>query len=249
MSATQARLETGARVRATAPQRGPLAESAERNQVGQKLGRKGLLTRERILAATRELLSAEPPQPLTLSAVARAVGLGMTSLYVYFKDLTELVLAVLDPVMASSEDAYVGLVRQRWDDDTLGEHTLAFVEAFHGFWREHSRLLHLRNALADARDHRMSEHRIQMARGIINLLGRQMDAPASRDTGTEYDLASVLYTGLERVVTIATDAELQATFPPTIRPRFRGATLEQQARVLALAIADERRATRERAEN
>jgi AcrR family transcriptional regulator len=75
MAATQARLETGARVRATAPLRAPEPEGAERNQVGQKLGRKGLLTRERILAATRELLSAEPPQPLTLSAVARAVGL------------------------------------------------------------------------------------------------------------------------------------------------------------------------------
>jgi AcrR family transcriptional regulator len=235
--ATQARLETGARVRATAP----LRTESERNQVGQKLGRKGLLTRERILAATRELLAADPPQPLTLSAVARAVGLGMTSLYVYFKDLTELVLAVLEPVMASSEDAYVRLVRQRWNDDALGECTLVFVHAFHGFWRDNSRLLHLRNTLADAHDHRMSEHRIQMARGVINLLGRQMDAPASRDTGPEFDLASVLYTGLERVVTIATDTELQATFPPTIRPRFRGATLEQQARVLALAIADERR--------
>ena len=119
--------------------------------------------------------------------------------------------------------------------------------AFHGFWREHSRLLHLRNAMADQRDDRMTEQRIGMARGVIDLLGRQMDAPASRDTGTEFDLASVLFTGLERVVTIATDEELQATFPPSIRPRFRGVTLDQQARVLALAIADDRRVARERA--
>ena len=242
MAATQARLETGARVRAIAP----LPVEAERNQVGQKLGRKGLLTRERILAATRDLLAADPPQPLTLSAVARQASLGMTSLYVYFRDLGELVLALLEPVMASSEDAYVRLVRQRWNDDALGECTLIFVQAFHGFWREHSRLLHLRNAMADQRDQRMSEQRIAMARGVINLLGQQMDAPATRDTGTEFDLASVLFTGLERVVTIATDQDLQATFPPTIRPRFRGATLEQQARVLALAIADERRMARER---
>lgn len=242
MAATQARLDGGTRRIV-----GPIPAPSERNLVGQKLGRKGLLTRERILAATRELLAAEPPQPLTLSAVARAAGLGMTSLYVYFKDLGELVLALLEPVMASAEDAYVRLVRQRWDDGTLGEATQTFVFAFHGFWREHSRLLHLRNAMADQRDQRMTEQRIAMARGVINLLGRQMDAPASRDTGIEYDLASVLFTGLERVVTIATDQDLQATFPPTIRPRFRGATLEQQARVLALAIADERRAERERA--
>lgn len=239
MAATQARLDGGTRRIAA-----PVPVLNERNQVGQKLGRKGLLTRERILAATRELLAAEPPQPLTLSAVARAAGLGMTSLYVYFKDLGELVLALLEPVMASSEDAYVRLVRQRWNDETLAECTQTFVFAFHGFWREHSRLLHLRNAMADQRDERMTEQRIAMARGVINLLGQQMDAPASRDTGTEYDLASVLFTGLERVVTIATDQDLQATFPPTIRPRFRGATLEQQARVLALAIADERRMAR-----
>lgn len=242
MAATQARLDGGTQ-RIVAP----IAAPSERNQVGQKLGRKGLLTRERILAATRELLAAEPPQPLTLSAVARAAGLGMTSLYVYFKDLGELVLALLDPVMASAEQAYVRLVRQRWNDETLGECTQTFVFAFHGFWREHSRLLHLRNAMADQRDDRMTEQRIGMARGVIDLLGRQMDAPASRDTGTEFDLASVLFTGLERVVTIATDEELQATFPPSIRPRFRGVTLDQQARVLALAIADERRVARERA--
>jgi len=148
---------------------------------------------------------------------------------------------VLDPVMASSEDAYVRLIRQRWNDDTLGECTLAFVHAFHGFWRDNSRLLHLRNAMADAHDARMSLHRIDMARGVIDLLGRQMDAAPDRETGSEFDLASVLYTGLERVVTIATDEELKASFPPNVRPRFRGATLEQQARVLALAIADERR--------
>src|SRR5579862_4458368 len=98
MASTQARLD-GSTPRIAVPiaapnDRGlPERNPAERNQVGQKLGRRGRLTRERILAATRELLDADPPQPLTLSAVARAAGLGMTSLYVYFKDLGELVLA------------------------------------------------------------------------------------------------------------------------------------------------------------
>jgi len=76
-----------------------------RNLHGQKLGRKGRVTRDRILAATIELLESPSGEPITMSAVARKASLGMTSLYNYFNDFSELLLAVLDPVMEEAEFA------------------------------------------------------------------------------------------------------------------------------------------------
>ncbi len=212
----------------------------EKNLHGQRLGRKGQETRARIIAVTREIIEEGTDEQLSLSAVARRAELRMSSLYNYFTDLSDLFLAVAEPVIAASEDAYVGFIRKRWPDDALAEHCLTFIEAFHEFWRANAQLLHMRNAIADQHEPRIMTHRIDMARAVIRLLGQQMDAPADRFTGVEYDLASVLYTGLERVVTIATDERLQAHYPPTIQPRFQGETIKQQARLFALAIADER---------
>jgi len=75
------------------------AKPLSHNLNGQRLGRKGRDTRARILAATNELLAGPIDTPISLSAVARQASLGMTSLYQYFTDLTELLLALLEPLM------------------------------------------------------------------------------------------------------------------------------------------------------
>ena len=89
------------------------------NLHGQRLGRKGRDTRERILAATSELVEGDGEEQLSLSAVARRASIKLTSVYNYFTDLTELLLALLEPVMATAEDAYLSLLRERWPDDQL----------------------------------------------------------------------------------------------------------------------------------
>ena len=49
----------------------PLPSAVSHNQVGQKLGRKGQETRERILAAVLGLLAQRDGPPVTLSGVAK----------------------------------------------------------------------------------------------------------------------------------------------------------------------------------
>ena len=210
------------------------------NLQGQKLGNKGRVTRERILTSARELIYQPNGEDFTLSAVARHTGLRMSSIYNYFADLTELVLALLDPLTEEAEDAFLAQLREEWADDELALRWTQFVNAFQMFWQRHSRLLHLRNRLADRHDERMLLRRIEMARVVVRLLGRQMGGAPGQIVGDAYDFASVLYTGLERVVTIATDEEMKAHYPPQIRPRFDGATLQQQARLLKLAVMDSR---------
>jgi AcrR family transcriptional regulator len=216
-------------------------EALSHNLLGQRLGRKGRDTRERILAATERLLAGPPETPISLSAVAREASLGMTTLYLYFSDLTELLLAVLEPIMASSVDAYLTKLREPWPDETLGEHCLAFVRAFYEFWSRNSRILHLRNAMADNNDERMRQFRISSAQTVITLLARQMSETPTAEDPTLQATASVLMTGLERVVTIATDLYMLRIMAGDPSHHI-DETLKAEARLLELGIRDRRNA-------
>jgi AcrR family transcriptional regulator len=216
---------------------GPLSHNLQ----GQRLGRKGRGTRERILAATERLLAEPPDTPISLSAVAREASLGMTTLYLYFSDLTELLLAALDPIMRSAEERYVGHVRERWPDDDLADHCRRFVEAYHGFWEQHSRILHLRNSYADNQDPRMLEHRIETTRPLIGLLVQQMDGDPKAMLSPTFGMATSLLTAIERLVTVTTDAN----FPTHMieDPKLHIQTLlGGAARLLELGIKDRRMA-------
>ena len=212
------------------------AESLSHNLVGQKLGRKGRDTRERILAAATELISGPPETPVTLSAVARKASLGMTSLYLYFSDLGELLLAVLEPIMASAEEAYVAHLREHWPDETLRDHCLAFVRDYHAFWQQHSRILHLRNSMADAYDARMVQHRMRAALPLIQLLTAQMNGNPADMESPAYGMATALFTGLDRLIAIRTDTDpRRVNYEPHLRNRLRA-----EARLLELGIRDAR---------
>ena len=176
------------------------------NLVGQRIGRKGRETRERILAATAHLLTSQTETVFSLSAVAREASLAMTTLYIYFGDLSELLMAALERVMMSAEDTYLARLRDHWADGDLAAHCLAFVREYHVFWQRHTRMLHLRNRLADANDMRMRHYRIQTTQPVMQLLVRQMGGdPADRSSRIS-NMAAVLMTSIERMITVSTDA-------------------------------------------
>ncbi len=212
------------------------------NLDGQKLGSKGRDTRERVLAATHRLL-AEPDTVISLSAVAREASLGMTTLYLYFSDLTELLLAVLEPIMASAEDSYVAHLRRHWPDETLDEHCLKFVESYHAFWERHTRILHLRNSFADANDARMRESRILVAQPLMRLLVEQMEGDPALPRSPAAAMATVLQTSIERLVTVTTDVNFSRLVVDDPTAHMHG-LLKAEARLLELGVRDARVAAR-----
>jgi AcrR family transcriptional regulator len=217
-----------------------IANDVSHNLNGQRLGRKGKGTRERILTACAALLADPEETPLSMSAVARRADLGMTSLYNYFADLTELLLAVLEPVMATAEEGFLAILREPWPDGDIGVHCHAFLEAYFAFWSRHSRLLHLRNAMADSRDERMLIHRVHSTQPLIALFVTQMGGDGADMASPLRGMATVLMTGIERTVTVATDPGLTGLFGPGQR-RDRDHYLLPEARLMELAIRDTRR--------
>lgn len=220
-----------------------VAEDVSRNLNGQKLGRKGRDTRQRIINAAAELVADPSAGPVSLSAVARRVPLGMTSLYLYFSDLTELLLAVLEPAMAEAEESFVWRLRERWPDAGLADCCSTFIADYFAFWERHSRILHLRNAMADQHDRRMMQHRVDFAMPIMTLLIRQMDGDPQGPEFGSFSMASLLMTGIERSATIWSDKEL----PKLVAGMNLGNAdrfLVPAARLLELGISDGREMAR-----
>jgi AcrR family transcriptional regulator len=216
------------------------AEGVSHNLAGQRLGRKGRDTRDRIIAAAVELIYCSPTAPLTLSAVARQAKLGMTSLYNYFTDLPELLVAVLEPVMATAEEGYLGLLREPWPDTELGARCYEFVVAYHDFWARHTRLLHLRNSLTDDGDQRMADLRISASQPVIRRIVDQMGGDRRARRSPEFAMATVLMIGIERSVTIATDRELPMLIAQDIQ-HDADHFLRPCARLMEMAIRDMRK--------
>lgn len=213
------------------------------NLSGQKLGRKGQQTRLRIIAAMQELIARDEIEPVTLSAVARSAGLGMSTLYLYFPDLGDLLLAALEGAMDESDQAFEQHLRQRWADDELLFCAGRFVRAYFTFWRKHAPLLRMRNRFADARDPRLARYRFETTAPLIDLLAKQMDMPPEHEDAYR-DCAAVLLTGLERITTIVMTAQMFEEGDPA-DPETRMRTAERmtnaQANILSVVIGDMRR--------
>lgn len=221
-------------------ERAPRAPRAiSHNLNGQRLGRKGRDTRDRIIAAARALLEAPGSDPITLSGVARAAGLGMSSLYLYFADLPELLIAVLEPVNADAEATHIEALRTRWPDDEIYRQALDFITQFYGFWQRNSRILHLRNSLASHGDKRMTYHRIASASPVVRLIADQMDHDAQQLASPAAAMATVLYAGIERIVMVATDFEEEAQVTGNLVGNI-GRYLEAEARLLEFGIREQR---------
>lgn len=227
----------GAKQAATSAKRGTAPEISH-NLNGQRLGRKGRDTRDRILSVAQEIIADSPESMITLSEVARRANLRMASLYVYFADLSELILALLETVMETAEEEYVSIIREPWADEELGTKAQAFVDAFYRFWVRHSRLLHLRYHLSERNDRRLMEHRVRAAQPIMRLLVAQMGGDPAGPPSPLSGMATAMMTGLERLVTVTTDDWIPTLGEGEGNPHM--VLLEAEARLIELGIRDYR---------
>lgn len=222
-----------------APPHSPLSH-ASHNAIGQRLGPKGQKTRERILAGALTLLEREDESAITLTSVAREAAVGMTTLYLYFPDLGDLVLAALMRVMDDAGAAFADQLRTRWGDGELEARALDFTWAHYHFWRRHARLLYIRNRYADAGDDRFVQYRIRVSRPLIALLERQMDiAPGAAPCDAAF--AMVVLTGLERTATVMVNprpyaASVAADIGADVPERTIGNLIAAEAQLIALAV-------------
>jgi len=221
---------------------GAVGAKAQRNLSGQRLGRKGRETRSRIITAVGRLVGGPNAQPLSLSAIARETSVTMTTLYLYFADLEELVLAALEPVVADLHPL-VAMLETRWPDEHLGACCVKFIDAYAEYWAKHRRMLHLRNKFAAGRDVRFYQLQLRSSRPLLNALARQMDGDGER-LGSPLYTAGFLLAGVEYLATVLTDQDVHYMIYDSFAKGLEEPVLSQariaEARVLELAIRDQR---------
>lgn len=212
-----------------------IAGEVVHNLNGQRLGRKGLVTRGRILEAARKLIDERDDLQISLSAIAAEASLGMTSLYNYFGDLADVVLALLDELATEAEAAYLVRMRQRWTDDELADQCRQFVFAFFEFWAQNANIYHVRNNLTDRRDPKMIAYRVPVAEEMIGLIVFQMDGSVAERDDRSNSMASAVFMGIERATSVLTNPHLLRDLPQTMRPDQQG-LLEAEADLFTFAI-------------
>jgi AcrR family transcriptional regulator len=143
---------------------------------GRVPGRRGLATRGKLIDCTIRLLATTPYRDLKITDITRAAGTSPATLYQYFVDLEDLLLAVAD---RAAEDALalVDLMSDpRWKGAGGVLSAEALVDGFLGFWRTHRPTLRVVDLLSTEGDKRFRHKRVM----ILNPLTRSLAAAIER---------------------------------------------------------------------
>jgi AcrR family transcriptional regulator len=177
---------------------------------GRALGKRGALTRRRLLDATTNLLATRGLRDVRVVDIAREVGTSPATFYQYFRDVEEAVLALADEV--GEEFAPLGEFLER---DWVGRVGLAsvrqLVDAFIDYWDAHRAILRIRNLAAQEGDQRFRLVRHASLRPLLEGLAAKVTA--SQEAGrvddgvTPMAAASALAAMMERMAAFHSDLE------------------------------------------
>lgn len=177
---------------------------------GRALGRRGALTRRRLLQATAQLLETHGIRDLRVVDIAREVGTSPATFYQYFRDVEDAVLALADAV---GEDlAPIGeLLARSWSGATGLDAARELVVSFMEYWDAHRAILRTRNLAAQEGDRRFRDVRNDALRPLREGLAQKV-AEAQREGRVAQELAPVaaaaaLAAMLERMAAFHADLE------------------------------------------
>jgi AcrR family transcriptional regulator len=179
--------------------------AAETNQQGQTIGRKGFLTRQKLMEAARKLLDVYSPVELTAVSIAKEAGTSSASFYMYFEDTRDILFALATEAGTAMSSIHE-IVQQPWEPDAVYTHSLRLVETFNAIWHEHRQVLRFRNLEADRGDPRFEALRMNTYIPFIDKLARQIVANCPTDKprptlSQAFALASVVHAAMERLAT------------------------------------------------
>jgi AcrR family transcriptional regulator len=177
---------------------------------GRALGKRGALTRRRLLDATARLLESHGVRDLRVVDIARAVGTSPATFYQYFRDVEEAVLVVAEEV--GEDIAPLGeLLARPWDGADGLESARELVEEFMAYWDGHRAVLRTRNLAAQEGDRRFRDVRNESLRPLREgLAGKVEESQRAGRVGPEIApmaAAAALAAMIERMAAFHADLE------------------------------------------
>jgi AcrR family transcriptional regulator len=177
---------------------------------GRALGKRGALTRRKLLDATADLLETHGVRDLRVVDIARAVGTSPATFYQYFRDVEEAVLCLAEDV---GEDLAPirELLEKRWDGATGLDSARSVVHTFLEYWDANRAVLRTRNLAAQEGDQRFRAIRNQSLQPLTERLAAKVrESQAAGTVGPEVSpiaAAAALVAMMERMAAFHTDLE------------------------------------------
>jgi AcrR family transcriptional regulator len=177
---------------------------------GRSLGKRGALTRRRLLDATARLLESHGVRDLRVVDIAREVGTSPATFYQYFRDVEEAVL-VLAAEVGEETAPLSQLLARPWKGLAGLDDARALVEGFIRFWDGHRAVLRTRNLAAQEGDARFRDVRNASLLPLTEgLAARVRDSQAAARVGPEVSpvaAAAALVAMMERMAAFHIDLE------------------------------------------
>jgi AcrR family transcriptional regulator len=172
------------------------------NQQGQALGRKGQLTRQRLIEAVEQLLRTKRLRDLRQADVCRVAKVSPPAFYVYFADIEALVLEAIAINQVVPDDLHA-LLNEVWAPDQTFTKARAFVACYVDYWDQHYHVLKARNLAADEGDPQVHALRFSVQVPLMEKLAEKIaagQAVSGDNTLAPHAGASVVMASLERLV-------------------------------------------------
>ncbi len=162
-------------------------------------------TRQRLCEATEALLEQKPLRLLKVTDITVAASVSPATFYVYFADVEEAVLAVLDAIQTDMPD--FGQYLANVGPDRLESSIRAMVVAYLSFSERHYAVLRVRNLAADEGQIKFREARRKMLHGLQDSLQAKIEERRGHTVGKDKAPAAaitiVLMGALERLAAFA----------------------------------------------
>ena len=143
------------------------------DQNGRVLGPRALQTRERLLGATRELLSERSVRDISVVEIARRASTSPATCYQYFKDGSDVTLQLAEAA-AGEMPSVLAHIEERWRGKRGLETARSVVRGFVDHWDEHRSVLLVRNLFADEGDRRFMKVRRRALSPVIEQLAAKI---------------------------------------------------------------------------
>jgi AcrR family transcriptional regulator len=137
------------------------------NLDGQVMGEKGIRTRLRLMQSAEAFLRTKSIMDLSVADISRAAGTSPSAFYRYFRDVPDVILAILEGVPQSAPHL-LDLLRD-WDGGGI-ERGRQFTRGYMDLWQAHAALFRVRNLAADEGDVRFGLARAKSLQQILGLI-------------------------------------------------------------------------------
>lgn len=151
------------------------SESADKNKLGQSLGKKGHRTRRQIMDAVIALLEEKHLWDIRLRDISESAGIPITSFYTYFSNINEILLAITEQIR-EEQKVLARHLEGTWEGPDGLAKIKVLVRKSIDFWSGRRGVLLVLDLLADEGDPKFLVSRIHILRDLHDPIERHIKA-------------------------------------------------------------------------